>query len=117
MAIVQLRHDTPGRAYYRRRVAEGKTPMEALRALKRHLSNTVYRQLLSDASIPRPKPEAGPGGHPGATLKSSADGLTTPTAVSSDKSLPGPAPPPRRPSFRQSPLRAPPAPTLPPRTR
>jgi len=91
MAIVQLRHDTPGRAYYRRRVAEGKTPMEALRALKRHLSNTVYRQLLSDASIPRPQPEAGPGGHPGATLKSSADGLTTPTAVSSDKSLPGPA--------------------------
>src|SRR5689334_21370422 len=27
MAIVQLRHDTPGRAYYRRRLAEGKTSM------------------------------------------------------------------------------------------
>jgi transposase len=37
MAVVQLRHDTPGRAYYRRRLAEGKTTMEALRALKRHL--------------------------------------------------------------------------------
>jgi transposase len=97
MAIVQLRHDTPGRAYYRRRLAEGKTPMEALRALKRHLSNTVYRQLLTDAGLRQPRqipPDvqgAGPGGHPGATLKSSADGLTTPTAVSSDKSLPGPA--------------------------
>jgi transposase len=42
MAIVQLRHDTPGRAYYRRRLAEGKTPMEAIRALKRHLSDVVY---------------------------------------------------------------------------
>jgi transposase len=97
MAIVQLRHDTPGRAYHRRRLAEGKTPMEALRALKRHLSNTVYRQLLTDAGLRQPRQdaletqEAGPGGHPGATLKSSADGLTTPTAVSSDKSLPGPA--------------------------
>jgi transposase len=29
MAIVQIRHDTPGRAYFRRRVAAGKTPMEA----------------------------------------------------------------------------------------
>jgi transposase len=35
MAVVQLRHDTPGRAYYRRRLAEGKTPMEAMRSLKR----------------------------------------------------------------------------------
>ncbi|EYR61818.1 transposase, partial [Actinotalea ferrariae CF5-4] len=30
-AIVQLRHDTEGRAYYRRKLAAGKTPMEALR--------------------------------------------------------------------------------------
>ena len=29
-AIVQLRHDTEGRAYYRRKLAAGKTPMEAL---------------------------------------------------------------------------------------
>ena len=39
MAIVQLRHDTQGRRYYRRRLAEGKPPMEALRALKRRLSH------------------------------------------------------------------------------
>jgi transposase len=48
MAIVPLRHYTPGRAYYRRRCAEGKTPMEALRALKRHLSDVVYRQVVRD---------------------------------------------------------------------
>ena len=37
MAIVQLRRDIEGRRYYRRRLAAGKTPMEALRALKRRL--------------------------------------------------------------------------------
>src|SRR3954469_14998755 len=52
MAIVQLRHDTPGRAYYRRRLAEGKTTMEALRALKRHLSDVVYKQMLRDTKRP-----------------------------------------------------------------
>jgi transposase len=88
MAIVQLRNDTPGRAYYRRKLAAGKTPMEALRALKRRLSDVVYRQLVADA---RTIEEAGPGGHPGATPDSSADDLATPMAVSSDQSLPGPA--------------------------
>ena len=88
MAIVQLRRDTPGRAYYRRRLAEGKTTMEALRALKRHLSDVVYKRMLHDA---RPaQAGTGPGGHSGATLQSSADG-PTPTAASSDKSQPGPA--------------------------
>ena len=37
MAIVQLRNDTEGRAYFRRKVAAGKTKMEALRCLKRRL--------------------------------------------------------------------------------
>jgi transposase len=89
MAVVQLRHDTPGRAYYRRRLAEGKTTMEALRALKRHLSDVVYKQMVRDAKRARPA-GTGPGGHSGATLQSSADG-PIPTAASSDKSQPGPA--------------------------
>jgi transposase len=38
MAVVQLRNPTEGRAYYDRKVAAGKTPMEAMRALKRRLS-------------------------------------------------------------------------------
>ena len=49
-AIVQIRHDTEGRAYYRRKLAESKTPMEALRCLKRRLSDAVYRQLVADAN-------------------------------------------------------------------
>jgi hypothetical protein len=48
-AIVQLRNDTEGRAYYRRKRAAKKTPMEALRCLKRRLSDVIYRQLLADA--------------------------------------------------------------------
>jgi hypothetical protein len=35
MAIAQLRSDTEGRRYYRRKVAAGKTKMEAMRCLKR----------------------------------------------------------------------------------
>ena len=49
-AFVQLRHDTAGRAYYRRKLAAGKTPMEAMRCLKRRLSDAVYRQLLTDST-------------------------------------------------------------------
>jgi transposase len=86
-AIVQLRGDTPGRAYYDRRRAEGKTPMEALRCLKRRLSDAVYRQLADDAK----RDEAGPGGHSGATLLSSAVDLS-PVIDTSDQPLPGPAP-------------------------
>ncbi|MFN7149479.1 MAG: IS110 family transposase [Microthrixaceae bacterium] len=49
-AISQLRQPhSDGRAYFDRRVAEGKTSREALRALKRHLSNAVYRPLVADA--------------------------------------------------------------------
>ncbi len=90
MAIVQVRHDTPGRAYYRRLLARGKTPMEALRVLKRRLSDVVYRQMVADQRQ-RQAERAGPGGHPGATLESSADDLHTPMVVSSDQSQPGPA--------------------------
>ncbi len=39
-----------GRAYIRRRITEGKTRAEATRALKRHLSNVVYRALLADVA-------------------------------------------------------------------
>ena len=42
-AVVQLRNDTDGRAYYRHKLTEAKTSMEALRYLKRRLSDVVYR--------------------------------------------------------------------------
>ena len=49
MATVQLRNPTEGRAYYDRRKADGKTSMEAMRALKRRLSNIVYKTMVDDA--------------------------------------------------------------------
>jgi hypothetical protein len=49
-AICQIRQtNSEGRIYFERRVAEGKTKKEAIRSLKRHLSNAVYRQLILDA--------------------------------------------------------------------
>lgn len=49
-AICQIRHpQSEGRAYFERKVAEGKTKKEALRSLKRQVSNAVYRQLVLDA--------------------------------------------------------------------
>jgi len=53
IAVTQVAHDTPGRAYYLRRQAEGKTRKEALRALKRRVSNAVWRQLQIDAHARR----------------------------------------------------------------
>jgi hypothetical protein len=49
-AVTQLRHDTNGRIYFNKKIAEGKTPKEAIRALKRRISDAVYRQLKLDAS-------------------------------------------------------------------
>jgi transposase len=48
-AVSQLRYDTAGRDYYLRKQAEGKSRKEALRALKRRLSDAVYRQLTLDS--------------------------------------------------------------------
>ena len=48
IAVTQIRHDTPGRVYYERKIAEGKTKKEALRALKRRISDAVWRQLQVD---------------------------------------------------------------------
>ena len=48
-AMIQLRQrHSEGRAYYERRVAEGKTGNEAVRALERPLSNIVHRHLAAD---------------------------------------------------------------------
>jgi transposase len=49
-AVTQVRNDTPGRVYYLRKQAEGKTRKEALRALKRRISDAVYQKLLADAT-------------------------------------------------------------------
>jgi hypothetical protein len=48
-AATQVRLDTEGRAYCRRKLVAGKTRMEAMRCLKRRISDAVYRQLAADA--------------------------------------------------------------------
>ena len=49
MAVTQIRYPgTDGRRYYERKRTEGKTPKEALRCLKRRLSDQVWRQLIRD---------------------------------------------------------------------
>ena len=45
---IRYRHST-GRACYERKLAEGKTRKEALRALKRRVSDAIYAHLLADA--------------------------------------------------------------------
>ena len=62
--------------------------MEAMRALKRRLSDVVFRQMMADARDRAAR--TGPGGHTGAATSSSAADCN-PNAGSSDKSLPGPA--------------------------
>ena len=48
-AVTQVAHDTPGRVYYLRKQAEGKTRKEAMRALKRQISDAVYQRLINDS--------------------------------------------------------------------
>jgi transposase len=63
-AVTQIRYrHTKGRAYYDKKIAEGKTPKEALRALKRQVSDAIYQRMKTDAR--RAAAAAGPGGHPG----------------------------------------------------
>ena len=91
MATVQLRNPTEGRAYYDRRKGEGKTSNEAMRALKRRLSDIVYRTMLDDAIGHSFSPRrTGPGGQQGNDSYSSAAG-SQPQPSSSDKPHPSPS--------------------------
>ena len=49
IALVRYRTDEETRAYIERRRAEGKSFKEAMRCLKRHLSNVVYRRMIADS--------------------------------------------------------------------
>jgi hypothetical protein len=99
-ATTQIRLDTEGRAYYQRKLAAGKTRMEAMRCLKRRISDPVYRQLIVDAAASEGQGiGTGPEGHCGATLTSSAVDLP-PHIDTSDQPLPGPASPTLQPARR-----------------
>jgi hypothetical protein len=91
-AVTQIRHKhSDGRTYYERKIAEGKTHNEALRALKRRVSDAIHAALVADARQAGAVSE-GPGGQPGTTL-SPGRPAHTPSADSSDKPLQGLTPP------------------------
>jgi transposase len=57
IAITRGRLDPETRAYLQRKEAEGKTRMEAMRCLKRHLARRYHRLLLHQvAPAPTPQP-------------------------------------------------------------
>jgi transposase len=91
-AVTQVRHKhSDGRAYYDKKLAEGKTPKEALRALKRQVSDAIYQHLKADAA--RAAPAAGaqdPGGQAGNDSVASAAG-SHPRHRLFGQATPGPA--------------------------
>ncbi len=52
VAICQARSDARGGSYYRKKIAEGKSRKEALRCLKRRISDAVFRSLMADSRAP-----------------------------------------------------------------
>jgi transposase len=65
-AVTQIRHrHSPGRSYYDRKIAEGHSGKEAIRALKRRISDAIYIRLRDDALRATEQTATGPGGHPG----------------------------------------------------
>ena len=74
VAITQIRHrHSDGRAYYDKKLAEGKTPKEALRALKRQISNAIFACLQADARRAAARGKD-PGGQQGNNCVASAAG-------------------------------------------
>jgi transposase len=90
MATVQLRNPTDGRAYYDRKKDTGKSSMEAMRCLKRRLSDTVYRTMLIDLAKHSAHEATGPGGQRGNGSDSSAAG-SQPQHRLFGQATPGPA--------------------------
>ena len=90
-AVTQVSHRfSDGRAYYDKKIAEGKTPKEALRALKRQVSDAIYKHLKADAGRAAGSAQ-GPGGHQGNVSVASAAGLH-PEHRLFGQATPGPAP-------------------------
>ena len=74
-AITQIRHKhSEGRAYYERKITAGKTHKEALRCLKRRISDAIYARLRADARQAAAMAWKDPGGQPGNDSVSSAAG-------------------------------------------
>jgi len=90
-AITQLRYKhSDGRGYYDRKIAEGKTRKEALRCLKRRISDAICARLLADARNAAAASVPGPGGQPGNGSDSSVAG-SHPERRLFGRATPGPA--------------------------
>jgi transposase len=90
-AITQIRHKhSDGRAYYDKKIAEGKTHKEALRSLKRKISDAIFARLRADARQSAKARANGPGGQPGNGSDSSAAG-SHPERQLFGQATPGPA--------------------------
>ena len=104
-AVTQIAHkNSDGHAYYQRKLAEGKTPAEARRALKRKISNAIYGRLVADARRAGRTAQTSPGGQPGNDTESSAAG-SHPERQLFGQATPGPATtlrPAARPSRRKA---------------
>jgi transposase len=100
-AVTQIRHHhSDGRRYYDKKLAEGRTPKEALRSLKRRISNAIYAALRADARQAEATAPAGPGGQPGNDTASSAAG-SHPARQLFGPATPEPSPQPTSPNPRQ----------------
>ena len=58
IVLTQARHSEQGRAYLARRVSEGKTKREAMRALKRYVARAIWQQWLVCTEAQRPPVQA-----------------------------------------------------------
>jgi hypothetical protein len=88
-AITPLRFKhSPGRAYYDKKTGEGKTHKEALRSLKRRISNAIFARLQADAR--QATAAKSPGGQLGNDSDSSA-ASSHPERQLFGQATPGPA--------------------------
>ena len=91
VAVTQIRYrHTKGRACYDKKLAEGKTPKEALRALKRQISDAIFGCLQEDARRAAAAAAKSPGGQPGNHSASRAAG-SHPDHRLFGQATPGPA--------------------------
>ena len=96
-AVTQIRNPgSEGRAYFEKKLAEGKTRKEALRALKRQVSDAIFACLQADARRADAQVK-GPGGQPGNHSVSRAAG-SHPERQRFGQATPGPGPHPTTPA-------------------
>jgi hypothetical protein len=90
-AVTQVSHrHSAGRAYFDKKLAGGKTRKEALRSLKRQISDAIYVRLQADARRAAARAKS-PGGHTGNDSVASAAG-SHPEHRLFGQATPGPGP-------------------------